>query len=105
MQSPDFMRRMERVLSSRVEAVKTREAKPRRITSIFSVLGGTLVCFFVLKAAAVAHGTEHFRTVVPAEAGIGAQIYQWIAGADPISTALATAMRGGPDTPRNTATL
>ncbi|PWE27260.1 hypothetical protein [Pararhodobacter marinus] len=105
MQSPDFMRRMERVLSARVEAVKAREAKPRRLASVFSVLGGTLVCFILLKAAALAHGTEHFRATAAAEAGLGAQVYLWIAGPDPISTALATAMRGGSDPSRAAATL
>lgn len=96
MQSPDFKQRMEHVLAARVEAVKSRDAKPRRLASASGVIAGTLVCFFVLKAAAVAHNGAAFAGPAGADAGLGAQIYQWFAGTDPISSTLAAALRNGP---------
>jgi hypothetical protein len=96
MQSLDFKQRMEHVLAARVEAVKARDAKPRRLRQVLAVVAGTLICFFVLKGAAVAHNGRAFAEPLAAEAGIGAQIYQWFAGADPISATLAAALRNGP---------
>src|SRR5690606_38315486 len=93
MQSLDFKQRMEHVLATRVEAVKARDAKPRRLRQGLEVVAGTLVCFFVLKGAAVAHNGRAFAEPLTAEAGIGAQIYHWFAGSDPISATLAAAMR------------
>lgn len=94
MQSPDFSRRMERVLSSRVEAVKAREARPRRIWQVGSVIVGTVVCFFVLKAMAMAQngGPLVSETADLSEAGIGTAVYHWFAGADPVSSLLAAAI-------------
>ena len=97
-----FKERMEHVLAARVEAQKAREAKPRRIGQAGGVILGTLVCFFVLKGAAVAHNGEAFVGPAAAEAGIGAQIYQWFAGRDPISSTLAAALRNGPSAPVQT---
>jgi len=96
MQSSDFRRRMAHVLASRVEAVKAREQKPRRMLGVLSAFAATLVCFFVLKGAAVAHNGQAFAEPPGAEAGIAAQIHHWFAGADPISATLATALRNAP---------
>ena len=94
MQSPDFSRRMERVLSARVEAVKAREARPRRIVQGVGIVVGTVVCFFVLKAMAVAQNGGPLVSAGSdlSEAGIGASIYHWVAGADPVSSLLAAAI-------------
>lgn len=96
MQSPDFRRRMAHVLAARVEAVKAREQKPRRAAAILSAFAATLVCFFVLKAAAVAHNGHAFAEPPGEGAGVAAQIHHWFAGADPISATLATALRQAP---------
>lgn len=94
MPNADFMRRMERVLSARVEAVKARQARPRRLLQAGSVIAGTFVCFFVLKAAAIAHDGQAFAAgPVPSDAGFGAQVYHWVTGRDPISNTLAMAIR------------
>ena len=94
MQSPDFLRRMETVLAARVEEKKTREhGRARRLKQAGSVVAGTLACFFVLKAAALAHDSRVFTAPVAAEAGLGAGLYHWFAGADPVSTALAATLR------------
>lgn len=96
MASLDFLLRMDHVLSARVEAKKAREAKPqRRILQAASVVAGTFACFFLLKAVALAHNGHAFDTTVPAEAGLGAQIYHWLADPDPISSILANALRNG----------
>lgn len=94
MKSPEFTRRMERVLASRVEAAKAREARPRRLAQAAGVIVGTLACFFVLKGAAVAHnGGPLVRAEAGlAEAGLGAAVWHWFAGADPVSSALAAAI-------------
>lgn len=93
MPSSDFRLRMERVLAARVEDLRERAAKPRRLRSAMAVIAGTLVCFFLLKAAAVAHDGRQFTPAPGAEAGLGATLHYWIAGADPISTTLAAALR------------
>lgn len=96
MQSPEFLRRMEHVLAQRVEAVKARESKPRRIQQVGGVIAGTMACFFVLKGAAMAHNGHAFAPPPAAEAGIAAQVYQWFAGPDPVSSVLAAALSHGP---------
>lgn len=93
MPSIDFRTRLDHVLAARVEARKEQDHKPaQRLVRGLSVIAGTLVCFFVLKAAALAHDGQAFATTA-AEPGIGAQIYHWFAGADPISSTLAYALR------------
>lgn len=84
---------MERVLAARVEVKKTAEARPRRLRRAAGVLAGTLLCFFVLKAAAVAFDPQAFPGPPPEGAGAGARILFWIAGADPVSSTLAAALR------------
>lgn len=96
MQSSEFRQRMMRVLAARVDAIKARDAKPRRAAQAGGVIVATLACFFVLKGAAVAHNGHAFAAPAGAEAGIGARVYQWFAGTDPISSTLAAAMRNGP---------
>lgn len=96
MASLDFLLRMDHVLSARVEARKAREAKPqRRVLQAASVVAGTVACFFLLKAVALAHNGNAFAAPVPAEAGLGTQIYHWLADPDPISGTLAAALRNG----------
>jgi len=99
MQSPDFRRRMERVLAARVEAVKARNARPRRLARGAGVIAGTLACFFLLKAAAVAHDGRAFAGPPAEGAGFGATLTYWFAGADPISSTLAAALRNEPRGP------
>ena len=97
MQSAQFLQRMERVLAARVEEKKAEEARPsRRLVQAGGILAGTLACFFVLKAAALAHDGGVFAAPVAAEAGLGARLHQWFAGADPISATLAAALRPAP---------
>ncbi|MCW1934454.1 hypothetical protein [Pararhodobacter zhoushanensis] len=94
MPSIDFRTRLDHVLASRVEARKEQQHRPaQRLVRGLSVIAGTLVCFFVLKAAALAHDGQAFAAPAPAEPGISAQIYHWFAGADPISSTLAYALR------------
>ncbi|MFN4100483.1 MAG: hypothetical protein ACK4GT_11970 [Pararhodobacter sp.] len=99
MQSPDYLRRMERVLATRVEAKKAKQAGPRRLTRAAGVIAGTLVCFFLLKAAAVAHDSRAFAGPPAQGAGVVATIAYWFAGADPISSTLAAALRNEPRRP------
>ena len=96
MPSIDFRTRLDHVLAARVEARKEQEHRPaRRLVRGLNVIAGTLVCFFVLKAAALAHDGQAFSTPAATEPSIGAQIYHWFAGADPISSTLAYALRDG----------
>lgn len=94
MQSPEYLERLDHILSARVEEEKERN-KPRghRVAAGVGVLGGTLAMFFVLKAAALAaSGAPLVET--GAEASLTGQIYRWFAGADPVTRTLAAAMRG-----------
>ncbi|MCB1411321.1 MAG: hypothetical protein H6899_07565 [Rhodobacter sp.] len=95
MQSADFFRRMDHVLTERVEAKRTRENPWRlRAMRVSGVLTGAIVCFFLLKGAALASRDAGFAPPLPPDAGFGAQVYYWFAGADPISATLAAALRG-----------
>lgn len=98
MPSPVFLQRLERVLSNRVEDKQRQTSRglDRGLRGL-GVVVGTLACFFVLKGAALSQGA--LTTTPPsAEAGIGAQVAFWMAGADPVSSTLAAALRGTPDT-------
>lgn len=97
MPSPAFMQRMEAVLASRVEEKVEREA-PRfsLLRRVGGIVGSTLVCLVVLKAAGLAHDSSAFVAPPVAEAGVGAQLTHWLLGADPVSSALAAALRGAP---------
>ena len=55
---------------------------------------GTVACFFVLKAMAMAQNGGPLVTEDTdlTEAGIGASVYHWIAGPDPVSSLLAAAI-------------
>ncbi|MCL4675478.1 MAG: hypothetical protein KJZ59_05520 [Pararhodobacter sp.] len=100
MASADYLRRMEIVLSARAEDKAAKENPPmRRLARVAGVLAGTLALFFVLKAAALAYSEQPFAAAPAAEAGLGAQIHHWIAGADPISKTLALALRPDPTRP------
>ncbi len=105
MPSSAFLQRMEAVLASRVE-VKVENEAPRfgLLRRAGGIVGGTLVCLVVLKAAGLAHDSSAFVAPPVAEAGFGAQITHWLFGADPVSSALAAALRGAP-LPEASATL
>ncbi|MCB1406931.1 MAG: hypothetical protein KDK01_11935 [Rhodobacteraceae bacterium] len=97
MASADYLRRMESVLAAKAEDKVAKERRPLyRVLRIIGALAGSLALFFVLKAAALAYSDTPLPTAPAAEAGIGAQVQHWIAGADPISRTLALAMRQAP---------
>ncbi|HPD93707.1 MAG TPA: hypothetical protein PLG62_14685 [Pararhodobacter sp.] len=86
---------MDTVLTSRVDDLKTRENPwRRRLARAGGVLAGALVCFFLLKGAAMASRDTGFDAPLPPDAGFGAQVRFWIAGPDPVSRALAATFRG-----------
>lgn len=95
MQSPDFLRRMETVLASRVEEKKREEAPPAYTAlRIAGSLPFALAIFFVLKAAALAgSGGRPFADPLAPGAGIAAHLHHWFAGADPVTRTLAVAIR------------
>lgn len=93
MPSQAFMHRMEKVLASRVaQEIKRNSSRMAPVWRGLGVIGATLACVVVLKAAALAQGTALSAPPV-AEAGIGAQIGYWLGGADPVSSAIATVLR------------
>lgn len=95
MPSLGFLYRMEHVLSAKVEERKSRDnGLLRRIGRGVGIVGATLTCVLVLKAAAIAGGTPLAQGPA-AEAGFGAQVAFWLGGADPLSSAVAMALRPG----------
>lgn len=95
MQSADYVRRLESVLKSRVEK-KKHQSRPRfaGLRRTASSITGAAACFFVLKAAALATGgTAAFAGPLPADPGLGARLHHWVAGVDPVSSTLASALR------------
>jgi hypothetical protein len=93
MPSQAFLHRMEKVLASRVaQEVRRNHSRLAPLRRGLGVIGATLCCVIVLKAAAMAQGSQ-FSAPPPAEAGIGAQVAWWLGGADPVSSALATVLR------------
>lgn len=93
MPSQAFLHRMDAVLASRVRQEKARtRSRLAPVWGALGIVGVTLACVIVLKAAALAQGNVLGPRPV-AEAGIGAQIGFWLTGADPISSALATVLR------------
>lgn len=97
MPSADYMRRMETLLAAKLDVIEAEQStRKRRPLQIAGAMGGATVFFFVLKAAAFSHNGNAFTTTLAAEAGFGAQVYHWFAGADPITTSLAAAMRLNP---------
>ncbi|WP_323035861.1 hypothetical protein [Pararhodobacter sp.] len=94
MPSADYMRRLETLLNAKVEELELKETKRhRRPLQILGAVAGAVAFFFVLKAAALSHSGQPLGAPLAAEAGLSAQIYHWFAGADPITTTLAAAIR------------
>ena len=93
MPSQAFLHRMESVLASRVaQEIRRKSSRLAPLWRGLGVIGATLSCVIVLKAAAMAQGSQ-FHAAPAAEAGIGAQIGYWLGGADPVSSAIATVLR------------
>ena len=61
--------------------------------AIAAVLGA-LAFFFVLKGAAMATASIALNAPLPAEAGFASTMHHWVAGPDPVSSAVAMALRG-----------
>lgn len=95
MPSQAFLQRMDSVLASRVaEKVKRNTSRLAPLWRGLGVIGATLACVVVLKAAALAQGTTLASAPI-AEAGLGARVAFWLGGADPLSSAVALALRPG----------
>ncbi|MCB1396917.1 MAG: hypothetical protein H6898_05345 [Rhodobacter sp.] len=95
MQSPDFLRRMETVLASRVEE-KKREDAPAALTALRAAgaVPFAMAFFFFLKAVALAGSGGHsFAAPLTDEAGVAAHLHHWFAGADPVTRTIAVAIR------------
>jgi len=101
MASSDFLRRLEALKQAQIEEEEAEKA-PRggRALQILGALAGAAAFFFFLKAVALAQSDLTFAGPPPGDAGIGAQIYHWFAGADPVAQILATAIRPEPGTAR-----
>ena len=83
---------MESVLASRVaQEVRRNTTRLAPVWRGLGIVGATLTCVIVLKAAALAQGST--LSAGPAEAGFGAQIAFWLGGADPVSSAIAMVLR------------
>jgi hypothetical protein len=94
MPSADYMRRLDSILTAKVEEAEEEHANRRnRPMRIVGAILGAIVFFFVLKGVALSHSGRSFSDPLAADAGIGAQIYHWFAGADPISATIAIAIR------------
>lgn len=93
MPSQAFLNRMDNVLASRVKQDMTRtRSRLAPLWNGLGVVGVTLGCIVLLKAAALAQGST-LSASPPAEADIGAHVRFWLTGADPVSSALATLLR------------
>jgi len=93
-QSEDFQRRMEYVLASRTQ--QQDEVKNPYLIKVVRLGGaamGAVAVFFVLKGMALATSDRPLTAPPNIDAGIGARIQYWFAGDDPITRALATAIR------------
>ena len=96
MASADYKRRLEAVLAAKVDEIEVQNMRKRQRQHpmrIAGVLAVTVTFFFVLKAFAFTQSDTALSQPLAAEAGIGATILFWFAGADPITQALATAMQ------------
>lgn len=94
MPSADYMRRLENLLTAKVEEIEiTHAPRKQRALKAAGAIVGAAAFFFVLKAAAYSHNDRAFTAPLAAEAGFGALVYHWFAGADPITTSLAAAIR------------
>lgn len=83
---------MDSVLASRVaQEVRRRTSRLAPVWRGLGIVGATLTCVIVLKAAALAQGSA--LSAQPVEAGFGAQVAFWLGGADPVSSAIATVLR------------
>lgn len=93
---------MENVLAAKAEIKKSKEApRNERAYQAVGAVFGALAFFFLLKATALATTNRPFYGAPVAEAGLGAQVYHWFAGADPITRTLATAIRPRSDASTN----
>lgn len=84
------MTRMARVMTQRAEARKKKENRAlRRAVGVGWALAGATVCFFVLKAATLAHiGEARFQgSLAAADRSGGVQL--WLRGIDPVTRVLA----------------
>lgn len=94
MQSPEYLQRMEAVLAARVEERKQAEApRHRTVLQVGGSMATAIALFFLLKAAALAISGQPFAAPPAAEAGLGARLHHWFAGADPVTRTLAEALR------------
>ena len=94
MKSADYQRRLESVLAAHAKSQKAAKVPIlHRSPHAVSALAGAIAVFFVLKAAALATTGQPFVESPTEEHSMGAQILYWFAGADPITLALASAMR------------
>lgn len=91
------MTRMARVMTQRAEAKKKKESRVlRRIFGVGTALIGATVCFFVLKAATLAHfGETRFQGgLAAADRSAGVQL--WLRGIDPVTRVLADVIGARP---------
>lgn len=99
MPNASYMARMERVLELRVrQQRKARRFTARRFSGVAVALLAATACFFLLKAATLAHlGAERFDAVsAPVAYGEGLPgLRYWLAGPDPVSRFLAEALSPG----------
>lgn len=97
MEKIGYMTRMARVMAQRTEAKQRKERRLlRRIGGVGMALMGAAACFFVLKAATLAHvGEARFEGgMAAADRSAGVQL--WLRGIDPITRVLADVMVAAP---------
>ena len=88
----DYLNRMNRILTNRVEQVKAR-TMPRflAVRALLTGMSGALVYLFLLKGAAIAQGDP----MLPMEILGGTEAWSaWLLGADPLSQSVAQVLRG-----------
>ncbi len=96
MASADYKRRLEAILAAKVDVIEAKQKHKQsyqRPLQIAGALAGAVAFFFVLKAFAFSQSDAALSRPIAAEASIGATIFYWFAGADPITQTLAAAMQ------------
>lgn len=93
MQRTTFDERKARVLAAHVATRRRSERRPgRRVLALACVLMAMLVCFFLLKGAALAwQGEEVFAAGTAADAS---SLRLWLTGPDPLTRLIADLLSG-----------
>ena len=97
MESTAFQQRKARILAARAADERRRQRpRSRRAVGILMALLASLICFFLLKGATLAHlGEAGFAALAPQQGDEGSALVLWFTGADPLTRLIAETLRPG----------